>query len=328
LRQRLDVDSEEYTRFLANAEQVTRFVAEHRPAERGIVIFSDKDGGLFWFRGLNIPLRSTAHWEQSIFVQPLLEALDEYELYAVALIDHNCARLFTVHLGEIREHGEISVNAEMHRTKTAGTDHWRSQTRFQHKVEEHLRWHVRQVAEAISQLETTSGFDRLLLAGPTEVRSLLYEKLPARLRRKVIGCISLPMETSKEQILSASLEIERAVEREDELRLVDRLLTAAAKGKRAVIGLEGVLSALQEGRMRRLVYAEGYVPAGNLRAQYGTLALRARESSHGNVVAADNLMDPVVDLVVAADGDVEAVQGEAASLLNERAGGIGAFLWF
>jgi peptide subunit release factor 1 (eRF1) len=144
----------------------------------------------------------------------------------------------------------------------------------------------------------------------------------------VIGCISLPMETSKEQILSASLEIERAVEREDELRLVDRLLTAAAKGKRAVIGLEGVLSALQEGRMRRLVYAEGYVPAGNLRAQYGTLALRARESSHGNVVAADNLMDPVVDLVVAANGDVEAVQGEAASLLNERAGGIGAFLWF
>lgn len=99
------VDQYEREEFAADAERLRRFVSDYRPGAHSLVIFCDALEGFLWHRELNVPLRSEARWSETLYLRPLLETLDEFERYGVILTDRAWARLFTVHLGEIEEHG-------------------------------------------------------------------------------------------------------------------------------------------------------------------------------------------------------------------------------
>ena len=60
-------------------------------------------------------------------VAPLLRIMDEYERYAVALVDKTCARLFSVFMGEIEESDALRDTDAVGRTDQGG---W-SQARYQ-----------------------------------------------------------------------------------------------------------------------------------------------------------------------------------------------------
>ncbi len=67
-----------------------------------------------------------ARWEDTPYIAPLLEILDEYERYGVVLADKEQARLFTVFIGEIAEHYDAFAPAPVKHFKTTGTDQWLS----------------------------------------------------------------------------------------------------------------------------------------------------------------------------------------------------------
>src|SRR5207253_5825486 len=89
-------------------------------------------------------------------------------------------------------------------------------------------------------------------------------------------------------------------ERAYELEKTDVLIPAAAKGRQAVIGASTTLDALNDKRVRELVYAQG------------------------DAIGADFIED-AVGLALAQRAAIEQVRGEAAARLK-TAGGIGAFL--
>jgi peptide chain release factor subunit 1 len=328
IRQKLDKEARQ--EFDADAERIRQFVEDYRDVKRGLVIFSDASEGFLWTRELNVRVRNGARWNDTTYLRPLIEILDEYERYAVVLTDRKKARFFTIYLGEIEEHAQAEAQLDVTRVNEVGTDHIESQMTVQHKADQHAHNHLKHVAELTARLASIREFDRLILAGTDEATSELSALLPKALQAKVVRQISLPINGSDALVLDMTLKIEAEVEREREEELVKQLITAAHKHQKAVIKLTPTVHALQEQRVWRLVYADGFTPPG---AQcVNCLALYAEEKEVCDycgqaVKSVSDFIDRAAERVLEMDGTVEQVRGAAAELL-EQEGSIGALLRF
>jgi peptide chain release factor subunit 1 len=324
-------DQYEREEFVADAERMTRFVSGYRPGARSLAIFCDALEDFLWHRELDVPLCSEARWSETLYLRPLLETLDEYERYGVILADRAQARLFTVHLGKIEEHGESFAPGDVKIFKAPGRDHIRSDMRFQRKADQYAYRHSKRVAELAVELAERQGFDRLLLAGPVEATSQLQQLLPKQWQSRIIASLDLPVESDQQTVLAATLRIAEEAERNDEIRLVEELISGAARAEqRAVTGLDATLRALRLGRIWQLVYADGFAPSGSRCVSCETLFEERPESCVycGAVVRpVDDLVEQAAQRVVVSGGRLEHVGRAMAERLGV-AGGIGAFLKF
>jgi peptide subunit release factor 1 (eRF1) len=323
-------NKDECREFGSSAKRVLSFVSGYRPQAQGLVLFCNATDDFFWQRELNVPLSNGVYWDTAPYVRPLVEALDEFERYGVILTDRNQARLFTVFTGNIEEHFEAFAPADVQHVRVTGTDHLMSQMNIQRKADEHARWHLKQVADLAAQLADVHSLDRLILAGPAETTSALHRLIPKRLRSRVVASIPMPVEANQQHVLEVTLKIEEQAERAFEIRLVEELLTSAAKQNEAVTGLELTLSALRESRIWRLVYGEGPAPRGSQCTSCGVLYAEERHACgycNAAVRPVDDLLERMVECVLEAGGKTEQVRGDAAARLRE-AGRVGAFLRF
>ncbi|HXG50182.1 MAG TPA: VLRF1 family aeRF1-type release factor [candidate division Zixibacteria bacterium] len=319
----------ELENFSADAARAHEHVAALRPEGKSLVLFCDRSEDFLWARQINAPVRSQANWTDRPYVLPLLNILDDYERYGVALVDKAQARLFTIFMGEIEEQQEAWADASVRHVKTTGTDHLLSERHFQRRAATHAHWHLKRVAEMLNAVVDRYGFDRLLLAGPPEATGELQSLLSKRVRARVVERIALPVTASAHEVLQETLRVERQIEQEFEKRLV-RELIAADGHQPATLGLERTIQALCEERIWRLVYAAGFNPKGGC-CENCNLLLASTEGAcrycGGAVRPVSDLMERMAERVVEQDGKVEQVQGDAAELLR-GAGGIGAFLRF
>jgi hypothetical protein len=327
IKQRLEKD--EKGKFRAGAERVQRFVEEeYRDVKRGLVIFCDESEDLFRHIELNVRVRSVARWDETPYVRPLVELVDEYERYCVALTDRERARLFTIYLGEIEEHRETEAGADVRHIKSSGLDHLRSQMNIERKADEHAHRHLKHVTEWLSWLARKYEFDRLILAGTDEATSHLSALLPKRLQPRVVRRINMPLDVSDAHVLEETLKVEQEVEREREVTLVSELLEAAGKHERAVVKLGATLRAIQEWRVWQLVYADGYAPPGGQCVNCGALYAEKKDACDycGQAVhEVSDLIDRADARVLEMSGKVEQVRGWAATRLR-GGGSIGALL--
>jgi hypothetical protein len=305
-------------------------VKAYKPDAKTLVLFSDQASDLFWAKGLHVPIREIAVWGRGLFLRPLIAALDEYEGYVVALADRERARLFLSHMGELEEFAGL-FEPDVRQRKTVGTDNWRSQANFQRHAEEHALSHFHAVGQALLEADQKRNFDRLILAGGPRSRSQIELALPKRLRRKVVASVDLPVDASRDEVLEAVQRIEEEVERKEEVRVVEELLTAAGKGQAATVGLDSTLEAVAQGQVYKLIYADNF-----LSDRGGCLSCGAAQPNRESrctrcgeeLEPSARLLDAIVDRVERNGGKIETVKGKAADLMTQKDGGMGAFLRF
>lgn len=318
-------------RFLEDAKGVALFVSDYEPEAKSLVVFHDASKGFFWHRNFEVALANAVHWQSRPYIRPLLEARDEYERSGVILADRARARLFVVAMKAIEEISEALAEADVRKYDASGTDQMLSQMSFQRKADEHARLHLKNVAERMERLSARHKFDRLILAGTQEVVSELRSMLSERLKKSLVGMLPLPIDAGVSEILEATIELQERFERSDERELVQNLLTAAAKKQLAVTGLNPVLEAALDGRIRHLVYADNYASEGCECRDCRALCVRKLEKCSrcgGTVQDVEDLVEALVVKVVGDGGVLEQVRGDAAIELTQQAGGIGAFLRF
>jgi peptide subunit release factor 1 (eRF1) len=316
-------DEERRKALRREAEKVQRFLETYEPHGRGLVIFSCQPAGFWQVYQLPRPVLDNVVFDTSPYVRPLLDILDEYERYAVALVDKERARLFSIYLGQIEERTDFS-DLVPPKHKQGG---W-SQANFQRHHDAHVSWHLKHVATHLADLARRRHFDRLILAGPEEPVTELEHLLPATLRARVVGRLALEYFVTPQTVLDQSLPLIEQVERQSEQRLVTDLLDTARSGGRAVLGIERVLEMLQQGRVWRLVVAEGFRAQGSACPNCGLLSVPAQETcpACGQAMQpAPELVERMEELALQQGAQVETVHGPAATLLQE-AGGIGAFI--
>ena len=322
LRERLD--EPRCAALEAEGARVGEWLDRYPPVGLGLAIFACTPAGLSETFNLHVPVRNRLVFEATPYVGPLLDLLDEYERYAVALVDKEKARFFSVFLGEIEEHDDFK-DFVPGKHDQGGV----SQANFQRHHEAHVFRHLKRTADYLANAYRQRPFDRLILAGPEEATSELRRMLPRALASRVVALIPAETFAGTQEILERTLEIERQVERTAEDRMLSELVDTAAAGGLATVGVDRTLEALFLGEVRTLVIADGARSEGSECPNCGRLTAGAP----GACPACGNRMAPVGDLFERAiertlgmSGSVEFVHGEPAQRLLEAGGGMGAFL--
>ena len=283
---------------------------------RSVAVFSCAPQGFFRAYSLAIPVSSRVRIGNQPHVKPLANLLDYYGGYGVVLIDKQGARLFSFHLGELREQEGI-VGETIRHTKRGGASAMpgrrggvAGQTNYQEETAER---NMREAANFAAHFLSENNARRVLIGGTDENVALFRNLLPKSWQTLVVGTFPMSMTASADEVLARALEIGAQVELRQETELLQKLVTAAAKGRGGVLGLEETLHALREGRVQTLVIRDGFRAPGYRCQGCGYLtasALPACPYCGGTFVQIADAVEMAVHAVMQAGGEVDMVQRE------------------
>jgi len=311
----------------AASEIALDLVRKIRPTGMAALVVVHPETDLREVQQIKLPFAASAHWQKGAFLRPIVEAMDEHERYGVVLTDTQRARLFTVYMGELTEHDDLFSDTAR-RTKATGSDQWRAEKRHDRRHDGEVASHAKKVIDALHDLALRSPFDRLIVAGTPKATSQLVRLLPKRLQGKLVETVSMSLGSSRKEVLNKILNVQRKMERAQESVLVEGVMAELHDGGKAVAEFPGVLDAVNQGRVWKLVYAKGLDKIGG---ECGSCSCYAPDSTGictycgGEVQRLNRFVDRLSQSVMEMGGQVEVVDGPAAEHLKQK-GSIAALL--
>jgi len=232
---------------------------------RSTVVFSCAPENFLRVYSLQIPVRNQVHINEKAYVKPLVSLLDYYGGYGVVLVDKQGARLFSFHLGEIKEQEGI-LGESIHHTKHGGSSAkagMRGGIAGQTRYEDELAVrNIREVADFAARFFAENNVRRVMIGGTEENSALLRSHLAKSWQSLIVGTFPMSMTAGKEDVLNKMMEIGKEAEFKKEEQLLRKLVTGTAKDKRGVLSLDETLSAVHDGRVQALIIQDGYQEAG------------------------------------------------------------------
>jgi peptide subunit release factor 1 (eRF1) len=249
------------------------------------------------------------------YVKPLADLLDAYGGYGVAVVDKQGARLFQFHLGELKEQEGI-LGEEVRHAKRGGASSNVGRMggvagkarHAEHTIERNLK----ESAVFASKFFEENHIRRILIGGTDENVNMFKSHLPKSWQSLVVGTFPVSMTAKAAQVQKKALEIGQQAERRRETRLVESMITAAAKGTGGVIRMDDTLSAVHDGRVQTLIVREGYRAKGYQCRGCGFITTQVLESCPFCGKSFKQIKDAVemaVRKVMRDGGDVEIVIG-------------------
>jgi peptide chain release factor subunit 1 len=296
---------------------------------RSVAVFSCAPEKFFRAYTLAVPIRSRVRIGSHPHVKALADLLDAYGGYGVALVDRQGARLFYFHLGELREQ-EGTVGENIRHTKRGGASTvpgGRSGVAGRTSNEEDVvEKNMKEAADFASHFFTDNNVRRVLIGGTDDNVAIFRNFLPKAWQSLVVGVFPMGMTASKDEVLAKAMHIGKEAEQRREARLVDMMITGAAKGKGSVIHLEETLGALHNGRVQTLVILDGFRAPGQQCISCGFITAQEIETCPYCGNKFENIPDAVemaVHQVMKLGGEVEVLH---ESTMAETFGNIGAIL--
>ena len=232
---------------------------------RSVAVFSCAPDSFFRAYSLAIPVRNQLVVGDRPHVKPLASLLDYYGGYGLVLVDKQGARLFSFHLGELKEQEGILGESIRH-TKRGGASAkpgmrggMAGQTRYEDEVADR---NIRDVADFAAHFFGENNVRRVLIGGTEKNIALLRNQLSKSWQSLIVGTFPMSMTASKLEVLEKSMQIGQQAEFRREEQLLKKLVTAAAKERKGVLSLADTLGAIQDGRVQALVIQDGYRAEG------------------------------------------------------------------
>jgi peptide subunit release factor 1 (eRF1) len=305
------------------------FEHQHNGAGRSLAIFSCAPENFFRAYPIQIPIKSRLRVSNRPHVKPLANLLDSYGRYGVALVDKQGARLFFFHLGTLREQEGV-LGESVRRTKHGGGSQAAGRRsgdagQTQHTSEVTER-NMRESADFAAGFFSDNNIRRVLIGGTDDNIALFRSYLPKSWQSLIVGTFSISMNASHAEVMQRAMQIGQQAENQRQTRAVETVITAAAKGKGAVIGLDETLSMVHEGRIQNLLVLDGFNSPGYRCNGCGYLTSQELDSCpfcSSNFTKIPDAVDLAVRRVLEDGGDVDMVQEN--SKLEEK-GKIGALL--
>ncbi len=285
---------------------------------RSIAIFSCARRNFFRAYPLAAPVLSQARSGDYPYVKPLADLLDAYGGYGVALVDKQGARLFLFHLGELIEQSGV-LGESIRRTKRGGASSFpgrrggtAGQTRYTDEVTDR---NIKATVEFAAHFFEQNRVRRILIGGTEENVARFRHALSKFWQSLVVGTFPMEMTAKSTEVLARAMEIGRQSETRRESRLVQTVVTNAAKGSDGVVRLDETLDAVHAGRVKMLVIGEGYRAPGYQCRGCGYLTaqeLKACPFCEKGFDCIDDAVELAVRKVMQAGGDVEVVRSNPA----------------
>jgi peptide subunit release factor 1 (eRF1) len=304
------------------------FDHEYNWSGRGVAVFSCSAKDFFRAYPLAVPVRNLVHISDRPSVKPLAALWDNYGRYGVVLVDKQGARLFHFHMGDLREQEGVlgeSVKRTKHGTGSSAVPGRRGATTGNRTADEVVDRNMKDTVDFAVHFFESNHIRRILIGGTDENVKQFCNLLPKSWHSLVMGTFPMAMTASLNEVRSRALELGLQAETEHEKRLADQLITSAAKGSGAVIGLEDTLRALNDGRIQTLVVCDGFRKNAFRCKSTGWLTTKPEEMCPG-----DEESEKVYDVVDIAINEVMRSGGEVDVVMScpelEKSGYIGAFL--
>lgn len=234
-------------------KRVERYLAEEfEPGRfRGLAIFSAKRFGLWRVCSLPEPVRNKLVIDSKPALAPLLSQTDQHHRFGVVLAGPTRARFLEVFMGRVRDYDSMTLPA----AAEPGHDFLKS------------------ITDSLEALSRNQGFQRVVLGTSPELSLPLVNHLHTHLQQNLILDPDLDPESPADSVLERISACEAEARKVRESVLVHRLLDAAQAGKRAALGLERVLGALRQGRVKLLLARDGFAKMGRSCPGCGRLSL-------------------------------------------------------
>ena len=272
------------------------FSREYDWSGKSVAVFSCAPQGFFRAYSLAIPVPSRVRTGFQPHVKPLVNLLDYYGGYGVVLVDKQGARLFSFHLGELSEQEGI-VGEEIRHVKHGGASAMAGrrggmagQTNY---TDEAAERNMREAANFAAHFLTENNVRRVLIGGTDENVALFRNLLPKSWQSLIVGTFPMGMTASAEDVMARAMEIGQQAELSREKEIISKIITAAAKGRGGVLGLEDTLRALHERRIQVLAIQEGYRAPGYRCQGCGYLTAQAAQACAYCGAALEQIPDAV-----------------------------------
>lgn len=302
-------------------------LSDKRDFKKGLSILSSSENSFWQEYHLSVPFKNELIVDKTPYIKPLLDIIDNYERYAVLLVDKESARIFVVHLGEITEYGEVHTPDIPGRHKKGG---WfaLSQNHYERHINYHIGLHLKDVVKKLESFLKGEYIGKLIMGGSPEAVLKTKELLQKTVIEKVIGSFQAGMFEKNTELLKKVEPVLTSFERQEQEETVRELIIRARKNEKAVSGIDDVLLAVQEGKVMKLIFLRDIMYSGY--SCRGCKALFSEQIKtcpycNGEMSAVSYLVDLIAQKAVQ-DGAVVEVIGESKEL--EKYGGIGAFLRF
>lgn len=312
----------------SDLEKIEAYIlANKRIFKKGLAILSSQEKNAWREFHLSVPIKNEVIVDKRPYIKPLLDILDNYQRYAILLVGRESARLFIIHLGEIEEYTEVHSPDVPGRHKKGG---WfaLSEKSYERHIDYHVALHLKDVLKQLDSFLSGEYVGRLIIGGSEEAVTKVMVMLPQAAADKIIGTFQAEMFAKSKEILEKVEPILKTFEKKKEAETIDNLLTKAMKNENAVIGIEDVLNALQEGRIMNLVFLKDYKQSGLAckNCEYLTVQhISICPYCKGEMQNVNYIVDLVAQKAVEQGAFVEVTE-ENKKL--QESGSIGAFLRF
>lgn len=322
------IDKSVYKMVKGDLERIESYVlGNKRMFKKGLALLSSARSSFWKEFHLSAPVKSELVVDKCPYIKPLVDILDRYQRYVIALVEKESARIFVVNLGEIVEYGEVHTPDVPGRHKKGG---WfaLSQNHYERHIKFHVGLHLADVAKKLDSFMSGEGVSGLVIGGSDEAVAMIRNMLPAQVASRVIGAFQAEMLAPPDEVLSKAEAVISSYESKKKEEMVERLIRQALKNENAVLGVEDVLNAIQEGKVMNLVFLRDYTLSGYACKKCRSLRIQELKQCpycRGAMDRTDHLIDLAAQRSVEQGATVEVV---ADSKPLADSGGIGAFLRF
>ncbi len=229
--------------------------AEFDESNRGVVIYAEVGGD--WFEALQfpVPVANKLVVGDRPVIGPLAQVLKSYEHYGVVLLDREHVRILSVYLGtlldELEFRGDPLAPTTNHHVQAGGYSHARFQ---RHKLEE-MRHFFKEFADEVERFVARYQPTSLVLLGTDQNTARFREFLPQSVSERIVHTGPAPVDGPAPEILSRLEPHLRQEQERGSQELLEQVRDRAAHDYLATAGVQGTLTALQEGKVDTLVVA-------------------------------------------------------------------------
>lgn len=304
------------------------FDHEYDWSGKSVVVFSCAAEDFFRSYPIAVSLRSRVRVNNRPHVKPLADLFDSYGGYGVALIDKQGARLFSFHLGELEEQ-EGFLGESVRRIKHGGGSQavgrrslGAGQTSHTEGITER---NMKESADFASQFFAENDVRRILIGGTEDNIAQFRNHLPKSWQSIIVGTFPVSMNASHAEVMERAMEIGKKAEHQREEKLLQAVITGAAKERGGVIGLADTLQMIHEGRVQILLISEGFREQGYRCTGCGYIRIHKVYQCPfcgGKFEKIDDVVEMAVRKVLQDGGEVEVIHDHPDLIKHGEIGGL------
>ena len=313
--------------FQGQMTRVQKFLNQHVPRQRGMLIFADPK--TWELVPLPFEVKNELRWGKPAIAQ-LFWTLSERKPYGAVVVDRSGARFFRYWLGEMaeldREKFQIDISqwrkkdlghfARIGIKKTRGSQ----RDTFEHRMDAQYRRICRRIAGTVKDRMVSEQLAATFLVGPDRLIQSIQQGVPQDLRRNTVLIDQSPVKAS---LADLQQRLETGITEWEARRAEELVDSLFGKNPATVIGLDETLARLQRKQVRALVVAEDSEASMHRCATCAWTDHSADPlcSRCGGVWRTETLREILPELAQIYEVDVEVVGGPTGERLK-KAGGL------